>query len=117
MTNLKTLMLLPCLILASCSTLNEEFDCPAPQKGSCKRMDQVYEMVNGVGHKQLAAQPNSNPYVVKEQAGKPVRYGKGAMRLWIAPYEDTDGNYHQANQIYSKVQEEPAGKNLALATH
>ena len=37
--------------------------------------------------------------------GHPVRYGEGVMRLWIAPYEDTDGNYHQANRVYSVVQE------------
>lgn len=105
---LMTLLLLPCLALTSCATLNEEFDCPAPKGGSCKRMDQVYDMVNGegdVGHESLAVAPKRNPLVVEGKPGEPLRYGEGVMRLWIAPYEDTDGNYHQANQVYSVVQE------------
>lgn len=105
---LMTLLLLPCFVLTGCSTLNEEFDCPAPKGGSCKRMDQVYDIVNGeggIGHQSLAVAPNSNPLVVKGRPGEPLRYEEGVMRLWIAPYEDTDGNYHQANQVYSVVKE------------
>lgn len=113
---LMTLLLLPCLILTGCAKLNEEFDCPAPKGGSCKRMDQVYDMVNGVGHESLAVAPKRNPLVTEGKPGEPLRYGEGVMRLWIAPYEDTDGNYHQANRVYSVVQEGHWIQNPPLAT-
>lgn len=116
---LMTLLLLPCFVLTGCATLNEEFDCPAPKGGSCKRMDQVYDMVNGeggVGHESLAVVPNHNPLVIEGRHEEPLRYGEGVMRLWIAPYEDTDGNYHQANQVYSVVQEGQWIQTPALAT-
>lgn len=104
MKTLITLLLLPCVVLTGCAKLNEDFDCPAPSGGSCKRMDEVYDMVNGKG-KSLAVTPARNPLVMDGRPGHPVRYGEGVMPLWIAPYEDTDGNYHQANRVYSVVKE------------
>ncbi|MFA6302190.1 MAG: type IV conjugative transfer system lipoprotein TraV [Legionella sp.] len=101
---LMTLLLLPSLVLTGCAKLNEDFDCPAPKGGSCKRMDQVYDMVNGKG-KSLAVTSNRNPLVIEGRPGQPLRYGEGVMPLWVAPYEDTDGNYHQANRVYSVVKE------------
>lgn len=29
---------------------------------------------------------------------------RGLCRVWVAPYEDIEGNYHQASQVYSVVQ-------------
>lgn len=91
---LLSVLLISSVVLTGCSTLNESFDCPAPQGGSCKRMDQVYDMVNG--HESLAVAPHRSP-LVKSQAG--------VMRLWIAPYDDADGNYHRASEVYSVVEE------------
>lgn len=95
-----------CLMLTGCTKLNSEFDCPAPNGGSCKRMDQVYNLVNGEGgvEESLAVTPNRNPLVMEGRPGDPLRYGEGVMRVWVAPYEDIEGNYHQASQVYSVVQ-------------
>jgi conjugal transfer pilus assembly protein TraV len=97
-----------CVLLSGCANLNEDFDCPAPKGGSCKRMDQIYAEVNGnnlKSNKPLAVAPIHNPLVLDAKAQDPIRYKEGVVRIWIAPYEDTDGNYHQANQIYSVVKE------------
>lgn len=113
------LLLLSCLALTACAGLNENFDCPAPEGGSCKRMDQVYEMVNGEGDvskKPLAVAPSRNPLILEGRPGDPLRYGEGVMRLWIAPYEDRDGNYHQTNEIYSVVREGHWIQNPPMAT-
>ncbi len=110
---------LPILLLSACATLNEDFDCPAPKGGSCKRMDEIYDMVNGesgVGQKRLAIAADRNPYAMEGHPGAPLRYGEGVMRLWIAPFEDKDGNFHQANQIYSVVREGHWILNPPLAT-
>lgn len=105
---LSLVLLLAGILLSGCTRLNEDFDCPAPKGGSCKRMDQIYEMVNGqsgASGESLKVAPTRNPLVIEGKPGDPLRYGEGVMRIWIAPYEDTDGNYHQANQVYSVVRE------------
>lgn len=91
------------VVLTGCSTLNESFDCPAPQGGTCKRMDQVYDMVNG--HESLRVAPQKNPLVKGGKFGKKSQEGDGVMRLWVAPHEDTDGNYHQSTEVYTVVRE------------
>lgn len=96
-----------CLLLNACASLNDKFDCPAPQGGSCKRMDEVYAMVNG--KKRLIALPAQIP------VANSVNYSEGMMRLWIAPFKDSDGNYHQANQVYSVVREQPVLGSLPIA--
>jgi conjugal transfer pilus assembly protein TraV len=85
---MKILFLFPCLILTACANLNDKFDCPVPQGGSCKRMDEIYEMVNGKHvpeNRLVAVQPQRFSHEVP---------------LWVAPYKDTEGNYHQAKRIY-----------------
>lgn len=114
-----SLVLMTQVFLGGCSKLNQDFDCPAPNGGTCKRMDQVYEMVNGKDGEskdRLAVAPSRNPMIVEGHPGDPLRYGEGVMRLWIAPYEDTDGNYHQANQVYSVVREGHWIQNPPVAT-
>jgi conjugal transfer pilus assembly protein TraV len=110
-----TLLLLCSVVLTGCAQLNEDFDCPAPKGGSCQRMDQVYDKVNGQG-KSLAVVTHRNPLVIEGRPGEPLHYGEGVMPLWIAPYEDTDGNYHQANRVYSVVKEGQWMQHTQLAS-
>ena len=37
-------------------------------------------------------------------AGMPVRYGDKIQKVWIFPYQDKSGNYHESAIIYSVVQ-------------
>ena len=84
-------LLISNVLLTGCSTLNESFDCPAPKGGSCKRMDEIYEDLNGnKAHRQETVGLQQEP---------------GAMKVWIAPYQDDEGNYHPAKAIYSKLRE------------
>lgn len=92
---MRIIFLLCTLILAGCSTLNENFDCPAPQGGSCKRMDEVYESINGAKQQPTPAL-SLNSYISKEQ---------GAQRIWVAPYEDREGTYHPSKGIYSALRD------------
>lgn len=47
----------------------------------------------------------SMPYPEDKEAlpGKPLRYGETVMRLWLAPFEDTQDNYHSPSMIYAVV--------------
>lgn len=94
MKSLKTIIILPCLLLTACTNLNDKFDCPEPQGGSCRRMDEIYDMVNGknVAEKRLVPM-------------KPRHLSNNSMPLWVAPHKDTDGNYHQAKRIYLNTSE------------
>ena len=65
-------------------------------------------MVNGKG-KSLAVTPSRNPLVIDGRPGTTCRYGEGVMPLWIAPYEDTDGNYHQANRGVQRCSKKDSG--------
>lgn len=112
MKMLMSVLLLSGVFLSGCSTLNDSFDCPAPKGGTCKRMDQVYDMVNG--HESLKASPRRNPLIIDGKNGAPRSSREGVMRLWIAPYEDTDGNYHQANSVYTVVREERGNNSTSM---
>ena len=43
------------------------------------------------------------PSIATYHAGAPLRYGETVQRIWVAPYEDTEGNYHQDSLMYSIV--------------
>jgi type IV conjugative transfer system lipoprotein TraV len=32
--------------------------------------------------------------------GTPFRYGETVQRIWVAPYTDTENNYHQDSFMY-----------------
>jgi type IV conjugative transfer system lipoprotein TraV len=66
------------------------------------------------GRTQIAAEKNGNtisevgraefqsfPAITAFAPGEPLRFGETVQRIWIAPYEDTEGNYHQDSLIYA----------------
>jgi len=55
---------------------------------------------------------NSNPSsqistsgynVATPNIGQPVRYGERIQKMWIYPYEDSKGNYHEASILYAVI--------------
>lgn len=88
---LMPIILVSALGVTGCSTLNEEFDCPAPKGGTCKRMDEVYEAINGRHQFVKEAVPHKE---------------KGSSRIWVSPYEDINGNFHPGKAVYSNLQED-----------
>jgi type IV conjugative transfer system lipoprotein TraV len=40
-------------------------------------------------------------YPMNTFEGKPIRSGENVQQIWIGPYEDNDGNYHEPSYIYS----------------
>ena len=39
--------------------------------------------------------------VIPPKFAEPFRTAENIQRIWIAPYEDTEGNYHQDNLVYT----------------
>jgi conjugal transfer pilus assembly protein TraV len=36
--------------------------------------------------------------------GEPIRYGETVQQIWLAPFEDTAGNYHEPSIVYIILQ-------------
>jgi conjugal transfer pilus assembly protein TraV len=100
--------------LTACSTMNSSFDCPNKAGVRCKSLDQINDMVNSgqirgrtqmnayevtktVGNKEFQSFPTRTPFI----PGQPIRYGETVQRIWIAPYEDSEGNYHEDSKMYT----------------
>jgi conjugal transfer pilus assembly protein TraV len=102
--------------LSACNAMNSSFDCPNKAGTSCKSLDQINRMVDSG---QLQSKPDvsmSNSYhktpefqsvtsFSNYKPGEPLRYGETVQRIWIAPYEDTEGNYHQESVLYTIVKD------------
>ena len=101
--------------LSACSSMNGSFDCPNKAGMNCKSLDEINDMVNSgqiqgrsrflskdestASTTEFAAYPSTEIY----RAGAPIRYGETVQRIWVAPYEDTEGNYHQDSLMYAIV--------------
>lgn len=106
-------------VLTGCSSLNSEFECSMKPGIRCESLDQVNSRVdNGeIGQSNLKMTRMDVPVtngngatnypLYKDSAclsqREPLRYGETVMRVWMAPYEDTSGNYHQESEVYSVV--------------
>ena len=105
------------LSLVACSSMNSGFDCPNKAGVNCKSLDEINRMVDsgqireqsqsGVAPPTSTAATEFQPYplMTELRGGIPLRYGETVQRLWIAPFEDTEGNYHDASLIYAVIKE------------
>jgi len=105
------------LLLNACTSLNSNFECPMKPGVRCASLDQISSMVDRgeigksslkspIPYSSTIAQTSSPSYYKGEFSlsnHEPLRYGETVMRVWVAPYEDTVGNYHQESDIYTIV--------------
>ena len=100
--------------LTGCAGMNSQFNCnKVGGKGvGCASLDQVNSMVNQGAFNNTSTSSNQNikpSYtsgfsVAAPTAGTPVRYSETIQQVWIAPYEDTSGNYHEPSMVYAVIQ-------------
>ncbi len=105
------------ILLSGCAEMNSKFDCPMKPGVSCSSLDQVNAKVDrgeigsstteptdytSVKNNSFNQTQSMKPvYMVSPSVRKPLRYGETVQRIWIAPFEDTSGNYHQESDIYT----------------
>ncbi len=84
---------------------------------NCSSLDQVNTMIDQgkIGAKRSTINYNLTAAPIQSQATTFARLNSSSanlewlrqpetvMRIWIAPYEDQDGNYHQPGMLYSVV--------------
>lgn len=107
------LIIISCL-MAGCAGMNAKFDCPRKPGVYCESLDQVNARVSR-GELGNNTSEYSKPITFQSAATiqdsnarlkglkEPLRYGETVMHLWVAPFEDAEGNYHQASDIYTVV--------------
>ena len=113
------------IILSGCSTPLETFDCREGKGVGCKSLSAVNQMVEqgvlGAPEEALAGSPLSPTPLPPARAGDPhpprfspdspeaafplsegvQRIREDHVRVWVAPYQDAAGNYHEGSVIHT----------------
>lgn len=127
-----TLLFLP-LIVSGCSTSSETFDCEPGKGVGCQSITKVNKMIDA-GHfidskdeffSSLFVKPpvlSHFPPAINRGLADPTRVDHQVMdntsmqftvvrripeqpiRVWVAPYQDEVGNFHEASVVHSVIQ-------------
>jgi conjugal transfer pilus assembly protein TraV len=108
------LLLSLALSLSACSGVNDSFQCGSETSNTCLSVPEVNRQVNAgeitlhgeetpkeIPTMTLSFASNKMEYPTAANIyGKPMRWGETVHGVWIAPFEDRDGNYHAAHRVY-----------------
>ena len=101
------------LLLNGCTGMNTDFGCNHTAGDSCQTIMAVNRKASAGGYNHLPTTqqphdavtiPAKTPQgftVATPQAGAPVRYSENIQRIWIGPYQDRQGNYHEPSMVYT----------------
>lgn len=104
-----SIFVLPILLtLTGCSGMSTSFDCNVGSGGKCAPMPTINEMANRgmFKHAGFKGGKSINPssYYANNntwsEEGSLLRINESVQQIWIAPYEDVNGIYHDASSIY-----------------
>ncbi len=94
--------------LTGCGELNSQFTCPMKPGVSCQSLDQVNSLVDQgklAEAKPLSSTPSTLTVNIQYSNDDVVtRQTEQVMRLWIAPYQDSQGNYFSDSVVYHVIQ-------------
>ncbi|MBU0744903.1 MAG: type IV conjugative transfer system lipoprotein TraV [Gammaproteobacteria bacterium] len=100
------------LFLSGCAGMNGKFDCNVNSGGKCAPMNQINKMADtGLFNKDnfyksknlMQANNKATGYPMNIFEGAPIRSGESIQQIWIGPYEDITGNYHEPSYVYTVV--------------
>ena len=122
----KLFLHVPALLMpGACSALDigdTEFGCPGKPRGvSCLSTREVYALTDGragvtdakLDPDEPAAPPalvpartqgGALPVVAASSGPTPIRSPPRIMRVWIAPFEDANGDLHLTGYLYTEIQ-------------
>ncbi len=107
-------------MLPACSNMsgldaNNQFACKAPDGILCESMSGIYANAQAknlpgqrVGHgtaraSETGAAGSSGVLTRPIESGTPIRSAPRLLRVWFAPWEDSDGDLHDQSYIYLPV--------------
>lgn len=99
------------LIITGCTSMNSEFDCPNKPGVTCRSLDQVNSMIdkNMIGNDDAINKSGTTKtcgacsYTNKIVNHKQSYVDEDKVRVWVAPYQDINGNYHEESIIRAVV--------------
>lgn len=98
---MKKLILAECIFLTlfmtGCSDMNSQFDCPMKPGINCKNLDEVNSDIDRRTNNKISPLPVNN--FASPDSDHSFRTSDITQRVWIAPFEDTNGNYHEASDV------------------
>jgi conjugal transfer pilus assembly protein TraV len=118
MKPLTVILALGALILTGCGSMSgldakTSFSCKAPDGVLCESMTGIYanaeannlpgQRVNHKADAEPARQADSGVLTKPITSGTPIRTAPLVLRVWFAPWEDTDGDLHDQSYVYLTV--------------
>ena len=110
-----TIILCVMSLLSGCSVYKEDFaECGTDKGIACKTLPEVHEIVNGqaifenntsMSPVVLPADPKQINHEEVVLADKSIiqRAKEEHLRVWIAPFQDDQGNFHEASVVHSII--------------
>lgn len=99
--------------LSGCMSMGSKFDCDVSSGGKCAPMHHINRMADqgAFQEKHFYGQANSaqiksnkvNGYPLTTFDGAPIRSNESVQQIWIGPYEDVSGDYHEPSYVYTVV--------------
>jgi conjugal transfer pilus assembly protein TraV len=105
--------------LSGCVGMSSKFDCNVGSGGKCAPMHHINKMAGqgvfnesyGINKENALIRAESKSYGINKQNGYPLKTFDGApirsnesiQQIWIGPYEDTSGTYHEPAYVYVVV--------------
>lgn len=116
MLDKKIIMLIIAMIgsLTGCEMMNSSYDCPLSEGASCMSLHDMDAAVSqgiypkGVAGSNVASSTDAKEIYVQHKDLMPGTYPKRTRdmvaKIWLAPYEDSNGNYHEQSNMYTVIE-------------
>ena len=99
------------VFLSGCMGMGSKFDCNVDSGGRCIPMHHVNQMANyGAftekpykADKLILTEKKENKNIQNTYGTVPIRSSEKIQQIWIGPYEDANGNYHEGSYVYAVV--------------
>ena len=113
MNNLSVALFTSVMVTGALAGCTIKYGCPAPEGVQCKPISEVYRSVSqtggtvpkGKGSAAPTKTPSAAPGVEGSAGGEadgpsPIRSAPKILRVWVAPWIDTEGDLHQQSYLY-----------------
>ena len=114
----KFILILPAaILLSSCAEMNSQFDCPMKSGIRCESIDSINAKIDsgeiGAQNNHTAQTHSQVMFTYKDTLpfskfyfkDQPLRSNETVQHVWISPFEDKEGNFHQDSDIYTVTQD------------
>ncbi len=94
--------LLLIVFVVGCANNTHKFDCKVGTGVGCKSITEVNTMVNkGFGAEKALGDTIAPVKIVASEKNAITRIKEEYLRVWLAPFQDSQGNLHSSSTIYT----------------